>query len=214
MHDTGLETDWSLSDWVLWISRRMGAKLTEHQVQMYVEEIGSWGLTQGELMALERIVRRSCDKWPGPATLRTMANAVRFAKADTEPIFELRKDAEGRTWARPTNLRRSSTPDAHTIERWKQEMATPEEAREAWNHAFYLKGLDPVPTNGKTHHPEVEDDKPKPLEPIGMPEMYRVILGLGSEAEYLKHREENPSTPGISDYDDSPEALGESEDEW
>lgn len=197
MHNGAIETGWNLSDWVSWASKRMGAKLSPEQIQMYVEEIGTWGLGPAELESLERLVRRTCDKWPGPASLRSLGNSIRFNKGETEPIFIMGTDEKGYIRAKPTSERRSVVPDAHTLEQWKAEAAPPGYGEEAFKHAFYMKGLVP-PKIAPKKPPE---DAPKQPEAISSGEVYRIALGLDSQTV----SEQEPQQ--FSDYDDSPEAL-------
>ena len=105
---------------------------------MYVEEMLPWELDQDELIRLERVVRRRSEgQWPNAMQLGDYAKRVAH-RPETEPIFRTMRDDQGRCYAKPTRYRHEVVPDEATLERWKAEAATPEEAREIWNRQFYL----------------------------------------------------------------------------
>jgi hypothetical protein len=194
-----------LDQWVRAVAARLGKKINDAQVEMYVEEMEPWCLSSDELTRLERVVRRRSEgQWPNIAQLSDYAKRV-AGRPETEPVFRFKTDHEGRRWAKPGRYRRNVLPDEETLARWKAEQASPEEAKAAWNEGFrtvagHYPGEKPVITRS---FPEETRQKP---ELPGVSLSPEKIIDITPEKKYLTPGNEQvysaPHEP-VADYDDS-----------
>ena len=195
----------ALDTWVRWASQRLGKKLSDLQVEMYVEEMLPWELDQEELIRLERVIRRRSEGfWPTCFQLRDYALRVHH-KPETEPIFRTYQDREGRQYAKPTRYRREVVPDEETLERWKAEKASPEEAREIWNRQFFLV------TGALPEDPSVSG------VPVAPEQLAELGLEKNAEKKILTAESEGVQSAGYADradFDPGPESFQAEEPEF
>jgi hypothetical protein len=208
-----------LDQWIRAVAARLGKKLSDAQVEMYVEEMEPWGLSSDELTRLERVVRRRSEgQWPNLAQLSDYAKRV-TKRPETEPVFRFKTDEKGRRWARPSRYRKNVLPDDETLVQWAKDQASPEEAERAWNAGFFSFAGHMPDKKAEIARSFPEETRENPEKP-GVLARVQVVVDLTPEKKYLtagnglvKNAPHEPREP-ISDYDDSIPAYAPDADDF
>jgi hypothetical protein len=208
-----------LDQWIRAVAARLGKKISDAQVEMYVEEMEPWELTSDELTRLERVVRRRSEgQWPNIAQLGDYAKRV-TKRPETEPVFRFKTDSEGRRWARPTRYRKNVLPDEETLQQWQVNAASPEEGRAAWRAGFYSAAGRFPDEKAEVAHSFPQESREKPEKP-GVLVSPGAIIDITPEKKYLTagndpaenapHERNEPR----ADYDDSDPADSPDADDF